>query len=155
MKNYKIKNATACYTGGNIYIYYGELENGNYFSTSDLWDFISILDEEPNDENLENPEFFEEHEIECETDMILFDNILQWIIDHAPAGNYQAGELRERLENIEPDDDKPLFVCEHCLQAIESHEGAQRALSVYVDGDEPRACQWCHTRIQDNYGYEI
>ena len=30
MENYKIKTATALYTGGGIYVYYGLLESGLY-----------------------------------------------------------------------------------------------------------------------------
>ena len=37
-----INFATAQYTGGGIYIYYGQLENGYYFRADDCEDFIEI-----------------------------------------------------------------------------------------------------------------
>ena len=36
-----------------------------------------------------------------------------------------------------------LWVCEHCLMAIESHEGAQATLRHYIDEDEEVLCDWC------------
>lgn len=38
-----------------------------------------------------------------------------------------------------------MYVCEHCLMAIESHEGNQSTLRHWVDEeneDEPK-CDWC------------
>lgn len=35
-----------------------------------------------------------------------------------------------------------LWVCEHCLMAIESREGNQATLKHYVDEDESK-CDWC------------
>lgn len=39
-----------------------------------------------------------------------------------------------------------MWVCEHCLMAIESREGNQATLSHYVDeGDDVESeCDWCH-----------
>ena len=41
---------------------------------------------------------------------------------------------------------KNLWVCEHCLAAIESREGNQATLKHYVDEDDKIAskCSWCH-----------
>ena len=36
MSKTAIKNAYAVYTGGNIWLFYGELQNGNYFLTDDF-----------------------------------------------------------------------------------------------------------------------
>lgn len=38
-----------------------------------------------------------------------------------------------------------LWVCSHCLMAIESHEGHQATLLHYVDenDDEESKCEWC------------
>ena len=40
---------------------------------------------------------------------------------------------------------KNLWVCSHCLMAIESHEGNQATLLHYVDenDDEESKCEWC------------
>ena len=44
-----------------------------------------------------------------------------------------------------PHNENSLRVCEYCLQAIECHEGPQRALRLYVDEDDPieSRCDWC------------
>ena len=38
-----------------------------------------------------------------------------------------------------------MWVCKHCLAAIESHEGNQATLKHYVDEDneEESKCDWC------------
>lgn len=40
---------------------------------------------------------------------------------------------------------KKLWVCEHCLMAIESHEGKQATVCRYVDEDDEveSKCEWC------------
>ena len=57
----KIKNATAIYTGGGIYIYYGQLENGLFFRACDGWDFIELCDSDTSTEEADYYEFYEEH----------------------------------------------------------------------------------------------
>lgn len=44
-----------------------------------------------------------------------------------------------------------LFVCEHCLLAIESREGNQGTLVHYVDGENETEskCDWC-----EEYGFD-
>lgn len=42
----KLKSVTAVYTGGNIWLFYGELANGEYFFTDDEGDVL-ILNESP------------------------------------------------------------------------------------------------------------
>ena len=39
-----------------------------------------------------------------------------------------------------------LKVCEHCLWAIESREGNQHTLKIYVDEDDKveSMCDWCY-----------
>ena len=44
----KIKEAYAVYTGGNIWIFYGQLEDGNYFLTDD-YGWTQILNADPSD----------------------------------------------------------------------------------------------------------
>ena len=38
-----------------------------------------------------------------------------------------------------------LFVCEHCLSGIESHEGQQTTIEHYVDeeNETESKCDWC------------
>lgn len=42
-------------------------------------------------------------------------------------------------------DENKLWVCEHCLWAIESREGNQATLSHYVDEEDECSskCDWC------------
>lgn len=42
-------------------------------------------------------------------------------------------------------DENKMFVCEHCLWAIESREGHQATLSHYVDEEDECSskCDWC------------
>jgi hypothetical protein len=104
MKNYKIKNANACYTGGGIYIYYGELENGLFFRACDDWESIEICNADTSTEEADFYEFYENHTIESigGNDYISFwNNMLLWIIHNAPKGNYNASELENRIINIE------------------------------------------------------
>ena len=48
MNENKIKYAYAVYTGGGIWLFYGQLENGNYFLTDD-YGTTQILDTDPSD----------------------------------------------------------------------------------------------------------
>ena len=45
-----------------------------------------------------------------------------------------------------------LRVCECCLEAIESREGRQRSLLIYVDEDNKREsrCDWC-----EEHGFDV
>ena len=96
----KIKKATAIYTGGGIYIYYGELENDLFFRACDDWDWISICDSDTSTEEADYYEFYEEHEtgsITGEEYKKLWNELLLWIIHNKPKGNYSSYELEGRL----------------------------------------------------------
>jgi len=80
-----IKEAYAVYTGGNIWLFYGQLENGNYFLTDDNgWtqilnsnpsDFDESLYEEWQQEHLVRELFYEERIKFC-------NELLDWILAH-------------------------------------------------------------------------
>ena len=96
----KIKNATAQYTGGNIYIYYGELENGLFFRAGDGEEYIEICDADTSTDEADYYEFYKKHSIKTLTgdEYIKFwNNMLLWIIHNAPSGNYQVDDLDERM----------------------------------------------------------
>jgi len=96
----EIKNATAIYTGGNIYIYYGQLLDGNWFRATDGEEFIEICDSDTSVEEADYYEFYEEHSIETLTDeeyKKFWNEMLLWIIHNAPEGNYQTDELERRM----------------------------------------------------------
>ena len=101
MEKYKIKSATACYTGGGIYIYWGRLESGHYFRAVDDWELIFICDDDTSIENddANYDEFYEAHTIEelRGDDFVGFWNtMLDHIISNDKSGNYCANELRTR-----------------------------------------------------------
>jgi hypothetical protein len=100
MNNYKIKNANACYTGGGIYVYYGELENGLFFRACDGWEFIELCNADTSTEEADYIEFYDEHRVEtlngCEFNAF-WNKMLNHIVENRPDGNYQAYELEKRL----------------------------------------------------------
>lgn len=96
----EIKNATAIYTGGGFYIYYGQLEDGTYFRAYDDWDFIEICDFDTSVEEADYYEFYEEHSLGVlvkEDYKTFWNEMLLWIIHNVPEGNYQADELESRM----------------------------------------------------------
>ena len=96
----EIKNATAIYTGGGIYIYYGQLTDGNWFRATDDWEGVEICNADTSVEEADYPEFYEEHSIECiggDEYKTFWNEMLLWIIHNAPEGNYQADELENRM----------------------------------------------------------
>lgn len=104
MTKHKIKSATACYTGGGIYIYYGQLENGLYFRAWDECDAAYICDTNTSTEAAEYAEFYEQHavqEITGEAFEIFWNQILSHIINGGPAfdkwSNYLKSDLQERM----------------------------------------------------------
>lgn len=101
---HKIKTATACYTGGGIYIYYGRLENGRFFRTCDEIDVIYICDEDTSTEEAEQSEFYEHHTVE-EITGEAFKAFWNQMISHVLAGkpafdewsNYSKSDLKNRI----------------------------------------------------------
>lgn len=94
------ESATAIYTGGGIYCYYGKLKDGSYFMASDCWEYdILILDADPL-EDIEAsgyPEWQEKHYISEKIDDFNFWNrMINWIIANAPDGNYDPYDLEIR-----------------------------------------------------------
>jgi hypothetical protein len=103
MNKYEIKNATAEYTGGGIYIYYGELTNGLYFRTWDASDYIAICDADTSTDEAEYEEFYEAHVVDSlfgDDFKKFFNNIIIWIDVNEPEGNYNIGELDSRMYRL-------------------------------------------------------
>lgn len=98
----EIKTATACYTGGGIYIYWGQLENGLYFRTWDDAEAIYICGSDTEAEEADYPEFYETHLIQELTgdDFAAFWNgMLSHIIETGNPGNYSSSDLERRKTN--------------------------------------------------------
>ena len=104
---HKIKTATACYTGGGIYIFYGQLESGLFFRAGDIlddWEIIYICDSDTEAEEADYSEFYEAHtveEITGEEYKTLWNEILNHIITKKPThgkwSNYDPADLKRRI----------------------------------------------------------
>ena len=94
----KIKSAIADYTGGGIYVYFGQLTDGRCFLTDDdSEEDVLILNADVN-ENYDDAfysDWQEAHTIGHGE--ITYEEIIKWIITNQPEGNYQTGELENRL----------------------------------------------------------
>lgn len=95
--------ANATYTGGGIYQYTGQFDNGNYFQTwTDYEDYIQELDVNPeenwddnDDEEWQNEHMVAEH-YGSEAIKILRE-AMRYIIDNQPTGNYSVEEIKNAL----------------------------------------------------------
>lgn len=107
----KIENVTPIYTGGNIYVYIGELSDGNYFIASDqsfVGDYfdIRIVNENPADyeEDFGSVTWQEEHLV---SDVVGSEareftiQLLEWVLENRPEGNYQLGDIEAMLDSIQ------------------------------------------------------
>jgi len=96
----KIKYATAVYTGGGIYIYSGQLENGNYFRACDDWECIEICNKDTSLSAADYAEFYDKHRVESlmgNAYKVFWNEMLLWIIHNTPKGNYSIGELESKM----------------------------------------------------------
>ena len=96
-----ISCATAEYTGGGIYIYYGQLKDGNYFRGCDDWDSIEICSKDTGTEEAEHIDFYDAYSIKSLTGQeykTFFHKMLLWILKNKPKGNYCGEELERRLQ---------------------------------------------------------
>ena len=100
-----ISFATAICTGGGIYIYLGQLVNGNYFLTDDVsMEYCMFLNESPYDLDKSLYEEWQESykvgELYGEEALSFNKRMLIWIINNKPDGNYAVGELETRLAKL-------------------------------------------------------
>lgn len=95
----KIKEAYAVYTGGGIWVFYGEVENGNHFLMSDDG-FVLILDASAEDlDESTYVEWQEEHlvkELEHEERYAFCVDVLDWL-KQAP-DEYRGGIFDSEIE---------------------------------------------------------
>ena len=110
---YEIEYAIPNYTGGNVYVFTGKLKNGNYFLADDTFTPFDtrILDIDPNttikDENgievtlMDDVSLQDKHLVKDldENDAKEFTlNLVKWIEENKPDGNYQVDEIKATLE---------------------------------------------------------
>lgn len=112
---YEIEYAIPNYTGGNVYVFTGKLKNGNYFLADDTFTPFDtrILDIDPNttikDENgievtlMDDVSLQDKHLVKDldENDAKEFTlNLVKWIEENKPDGNYQVDEIKAELDNM-------------------------------------------------------
>ena len=95
--------ATAVYTGGSIYCYFGRLSDGNFLLMADGFEAIRILREDP--EKYPDDYAFQEWQDErlvrdinddAPEFVLLWNSAIDWILAHRPEGNYSIMELENR-----------------------------------------------------------
>lgn len=104
MENLKIKSATAVYTGGGIYIFYGQLESGLWFRAWDECEAAYICDSDTRAEEAEYSEFYDTHTVR-ELTGDEFRNFWNAILSHVLNGgaalgrwsNYSRADLENRI----------------------------------------------------------
>lgn len=97
----KIKECNACYTGGGFYLFTGILEDGRYFVCDNECEFIDYLSEPFNvedssytDEKWDSIFLGSDERKEC------FVDVLKWIINNKPSGNYQLEDIKKILSDF-------------------------------------------------------
>lgn len=106
-----IRNITPIYTGGGIYILYGQLTNGNYFIASDEMYDVRFLNANPEDTDeygdavSDSVKWQEAHLVRdiCDPGECLefWETAIRWIIANKPDGNYSEYEMEMDLDEIE------------------------------------------------------
>lgn len=105
---YSFINVEPIYTGGNIYVFLGKLDK-NYFIASSANFDVRIIDIDPiKESDKENEEIWdcdwqEKHLIEDLNEnqsLQFFENMIYWIQENSPSGNYLMSELDDLLNEI-------------------------------------------------------
>lgn len=107
---FKIEHATADYTGGNIYVYHGKWDIGQWFLADDDSEQIMIFDVDTSGEEIFDPDYQELHHVASlfgRTYRKTFKDILDYVIQRRPSGNYDINELEARRREVG-------LVCEEC-----------------------------------------
>lgn len=102
----KVIDANATYTGGGIYQYTGQFDNGNYFQTwTDYEDYIQELDADPEEnwddntyEEWQNEHMVAEHY--GDNAINILKEAMKYIIDNQPTGNYSVCEVENALNSL-------------------------------------------------------
>lgn len=104
---YNFVKVEPCYSGGGIYVFIGELANGNHFVASDCCYDVRLLNADVFsadwDSELWNEDWEEAHIVADlnETESLsFFEKMLKWIIKNEPKGNYQANDMKADLDEI-------------------------------------------------------
>ena len=98
MEKYEISYANAEYTGGGIYVFYGQLVGGKYFLASDYETAMYITDTDPVPvwDDVWYMEWLDANCEEVEMTEEFWNSMTRWIVEHRPEGNYCAAEIDGR-----------------------------------------------------------
>lgn len=96
--------ATAEYTGGGVYLYYGKVDGTYFLSDENSGMYLDVRPNLSRDDTF-TLDWQQEHSLGHIMDIDAFNiEILDWIISHKPEGNYDPHELklnRDTLLSIE------------------------------------------------------
>lgn len=105
-----ILRATAIYSGGNIYLYYAELDNGNWIMGDDDWLIVVNTNPLIDDETFEDSSYYEwqkEHLVEAISDkdyQKVLNNILEVIFAKKTIKEYDNFDEDELLYRYKEED---------------------------------------------------
>lgn len=118
-KNTYFMNVEPTYTGGNIYIFTGQMTDGNYFIADNSFFDVRILNADPMVVTWENAmfkeyamdsvEWQEEHlvkDLDPNEAKAFFKQMLKWVKENEPEGNYNLCDmtaLEEELDTLKGD----------------------------------------------------
>ena len=94
----KIKKATAVYTGGGIWLFYGKIKNGNYFLMDDNG-YVVILNKNP--KNLDESTYEEWQKLHMVEELVgekrikFANKVLDYLIDNP---KHRGGMVKEEIE---------------------------------------------------------
>lgn len=101
-----VLEANAEYTGGGIYRYTAKINADGvtrWLLGSSDWDVIYLMDEDPDStEDSWYNEWSDAHTVRILADDYYYtalNDMLTWIIENRPSGNYAVGEIKEILED--------------------------------------------------------
>lgn len=104
-----IKHVTPEYSGGGIYLFLGELNNGNSFIADTNCYSVRILDlgtcsiDSVSDEELFQTDFQEYHlvkDLNEPESLLFFLKVLKWTLDNFPKGNYTIADIESHFEKV-------------------------------------------------------
>ena len=102
----KFKSVEPNYTGGNIYVFTGEVDN-NFFMADTSWYDVRLLNGDPNEptdevflgmpmRNMDSVEWQEEHlvkDLNPDEKIDFFKAMLKWVKENEPDGNYLMSDM--------------------------------------------------------------
>ena len=104
-----IIKANAEYTGGGIYRYTAQTDEGTWLIGDTLWDWVLEVDEDPDEtEDSWYGDWCDTHEVRYYQDeefKRVLNEVIYWILTNRPDGNYDPREIEHDLEEDEDYDD--------------------------------------------------